>query len=772
MIQDRELRELFHVESDEHLSSLEKGLLSLESNPNQPALIQNLFREAHSMKGAARMLGIKDMETITHVLEDELGKIKVGQAALTKEKFDSFYVTIDALRKLTKEAVSDEKADVNVVHLVELLKGNAVVAPKKTKEEHHEEVDRQEERSQPRKESAPEQTIQQQVPRMEAAPPPPPSQIQTPMPTEKYKIDTMRVEPAKLDVLMSLAGELTVTKNRIQRRSTELDSLLSSFDQIGKLISEVRGNLRLSGKEKKILEDSFNKIKDRLQDTNVILQTLRGRSQSDGTKLETITSKLEEGIQNIRLLPLSNVFSLFNRTVRDLSKETGKEVQFMVEGGDVTADKGIIEELKDPLMHLIRNCIDHGLETPEERERAGKQDAGTLSLIGANVNNQIIITVSDDGRGLSLERIKNKAKEKKLYTAEELAEMEHEKIYNIIFQPGFSTNHEVTAISGRGIGMDVVKNFVDNFKGTISIETESNKGTTFTLRLPIRYSTTHVLLAKVGDQIFAVPADNVIQSKLLVATDLFKIQNKPSVLLNGEVVPLGFLSGSLEMANQNKFQSPHPCIFLEDNDTKLGFLVDAILDKQEVILKPFAGIIKKIRNVTGGTILESGEICIVLNTRDLIRNSLKNFQNFTFAFDDLESKEGFEILVVDDSSVTRNRIGKILESSGYKVTIAVDGGDAFNKLKAGKFDLVLTDREMPNMDGIQLAGAIRSSNKLNSLPIIMLSSFNSPRAIQTGLEAGANAYLLKTAFDQKELLKTVRRLLSTNTNEKDQNSSS
>jgi two-component system chemotaxis sensor kinase CheA len=756
MIEDKELRELFQVECEEHFTVLEKGFLDLEENPNQPELLHSVFREAHSLKGASRMLGLSDIETISHLLEDELGKASKGIAPITSDRIDVFYFATDALKKLVKEAVQGEKSDANVIKVVEVLKGTSSLP---TKKKAHQVEEPEVKATVAPKQAKPveeETSTPTQVSTFLKKPstslPPAPAK------TEKYKIDTMRVEPAKLDILMSLIGELTVSKNRIMRRVKEIEDIFYIYEELDKTHNDIKNIIKSIPDHKHHLEDRLNSSRDRIKSIGVLLQTLKIRSNSDSTKLESLSNKLEEGIQNIRLLPLSNVFQLFNRTVRDLGRETEKEIQFIVEGGETTADKGIIEELKDPLMHLIRNCIDHGIEPPEERKAIGKHPTASLSLIGKTVQNSIQIQVGDDGRGLSKEKLKDKAVEKGLYTYEELNEFSDEKIYQIIFLPGFSTKSEVTDLSGRGVGMDVVKNFVDQMKGSISIDSTLGKGTTFTLHLPIRFSTTHVLLCDSGGVKIAIPAENVVQSSFIRKEDIFLLQGKSNYSLGGDPVSIFYLEhllfGHNSLPNSSESLS---CVFIKDNDNVLGIIVDEILDKQEVILKPFSGIIRRVRNVSGTTLLESGDICSVLNIQDIFRSANKHDQYRITT--EMERKETPPVLVVEDSHTTRAQISRILESGGFKVTQAINGKEAMEKLNQGKFKIILSDIEMPEMDGLTFTKELRKMENWKKVPIVLLSSLSSPQSIQAGMDAGATAYMVKSNFEQSEFLATIERLL-------------
>jgi two-component system chemotaxis sensor kinase CheA len=785
MIEDKELSDLFKIESEEHLNAIENGLLSIEQNPKDYEVLHVIFREAHSMKGASRMLGVSDAETISHILEDQLGKASRGELELNSSIIDRFYVGIDAIRKIVDEAITGHHSYVNVLDIVDILNGKSEITRPRTKKEP---IKTESKKESTELDPIPNQTLETHSEdslsledKTESEIPPKQNEnssepMKKPITQNeeigtKTKIESMRVDPSKLDVLMVQTGELTVAKNRITNRVKEIDNILNQFSESNKslvtgkkLLQEITSLTQINQPIKpyllKDLEEFFNLQREKMEHLGDLLLNLKKTSTNDSTKLDLISVRIEDGIQNIRMLPLSTVFTLFNRTVRDLSRITGKEIKFVIDGADTTADKQIVEELKDPLMHLIQNAIDHGLETPSEREKAGKPLVGTLKLSGRSRNNSIIIELSDDGKGLNANIIKEKAIQKGLYSKEELDSMPENEIHMIIFQHGFSTRAEVSNLSGRGVGMDVVKTFVDNMKGTIEIESTKGIGTIFRIRLPIRFSTTHVLIAGIAGRKYAIPTEYVILSKNINISEIFTIEGKSTYLLGEEPISIVDLKDYLEIDSIKNatHKTISPCIFILSNSHKVGLIVDDVLDKQEVIMKPLGSILKKVRNVSGGTILESGEVCIILNPRDIMKSVLsKNIPFLMKKTTEFSTKK--KVLVVDDSLTTRVQIKRILESANYEVTLSVDGREAFEKLQQKDFHAMVTDYEMPNLNGIELTKKVRKLSEFKSFPILILTSLGKEEHIKSGMEAGADAYLIKSNFDQNELLKTLKRLI-------------
>ncbi len=764
MIEDAEFRELFQIDSNEHIQKIESGILELEKNPKDPDLLKSIFREAHSMKGAAGLLGLKEIESITHVLEDQLGKASKGYSEYRPEDADRIYFALDQLRLLVDEAVTGTKAHIDLKKTIDVLNGTSL--PPGAKETTAKVQGSNPTGTSPPKETpvasqanpSPAKPLPQSQPRAEekkTISQPTASPAPTPKPTAgpggKFKIDTMRVDPAKLDGLLSYSGELTVTKNRIQKRAgeiMELNLLVEDFTKIWK------GAASLGKDEKRKWDGILQR-----------LANLKVKSIQDSAKLDLIAGKIEEGIQNVRLLPLSSVFDIFPRTVRDISRELNKEVYLTLEGGQVTADKLVIEELKDPLMHLVRNSLDHGIETRDERDSLGKPNPAKVTISGKMVNNAVCIEIEDDGRGLDLKKIKEKAIQKGIYQAHEIDEMNETQIKEIIFHPGFSTKAEVTNLSGRGVGMDVVKTFVDKFKGSIEIETVLGSGTKFTIRLPINFSTNHVLIIQLEGWKYGIPTEFVDQSLFIRKDQISSVEGKPVISWGEEPIRILYLADYFpvrfpkEDQGSVKVKKQESCIILRHNGEKVGVIIDSIVDKQEILLKPFGGILESVPKLAGTTILESGEICYMIQVPDLFSEIKGRLIVREWKEELQDNKRIKPIMVAEDSLITRAQIQRILEENGYSVITASDGQDAYEKIQKNEISLLLTDLEMPRKDGLTLVKEVRSMMTHKNLPIVMLTSLGSEEQIKQGKDAGANQYLVKSKFDQTILLQTVERLL-------------
>ncbi|MBW4620935.1 MAG: hybrid sensor histidine kinase/response regulator [Cyanosarcina radialis HA8281-LM2] len=597
----------------------------------------------------------------------------------------------------------------------------------------------------------------------------PPAQPSEPSSVNSYQIDTIRVEPQKLDALMTQAGELTVTQVRMAHQMVAIEEIVALWEEWSRDSSTHRvgfDRLEKAQGDLKQFQNFHHRAEQRLEKLGHLIDRLKDRAYEDTARLEIVANELETGIRNLRLLPLSTIFNLFPRMVRDLAKQQGKDINFVIEGGDTRVDKRILEEIKDPLLHILRNAIDHGIETPQERSAMGKTGTATLRLRGYQTGSTIGIEVIEDGRGLNLEAIKQTALRRGVCREEELAAMTASQIQSLIFAPGFSTRTTITEISGRGVGLDVVRTNVERLKGTIQVESNFGMGCEFKIKLHATVATSQVLTVEVNSTSYAVPVEFVETTMLVSREEIFAIEGSQTIAIDGQPVSVAWLSDLLALPVSapatsklgNLTAKNIPCLILKSGSDRLGLLVDALLDRQDVVLKPQSKLLKRIRNVSGATILGNGEVCMVLNPQDLLKSIRKGSGAVGTKTVVRQTKTKQSLLLVEDSLVIRTQFKRLLENAGYEVTAAVDGLDGFNKLKNGVYDAVISDVEMPNLSGLELTAKIRQHQEYKELPIVLVTTLASDEDKRRGADAGANAYLTKGAFDQKLLLDTLRRL--------------
>ena len=819
MIKDTELREVFKTTSEEHLQKLDEGFLYLEKHPDDLEKLEELLRETHSLKGDAGMLGLKDLSQIAHQVEHLLEEIKRGEKVISSEISDRLSIGLDALSKLVQEAVTGEKSGINTIHILANLMGskNMNTQSKEENETHlisqktttiHTPISEKIEEKKLNKnnssspdlelEATAENTLVNNIDELTTSNREKPTSKLTSSLTKtelnessviiesshtsstSYHIETVRVPTRNLDFLMTQAGELTVTKIRLIHRLAEIEEITNLWEDWSRDIFNNRfviHDINVSNSNTlndyfiKQLQSYHHRGEEQLEKLGLLINNLRNSIHEDLAKLDLISNDIERGVRTLRMLPLSTIFNMFTRIVRDLARQESKQVELIIKGSSTKADKRIIEQMKDPLMHIIRNAVDHGIETPAERKKLGKPEVATIKLRAYNTTTNVIIEVIDDGRGLDTEQIKKTAIKHGVCTETELSYMTETQIQSLIFTPGFSTKKFVTEVSGRGIGLDVVKTNVEELKGNISIESQHKKGCLIRVVLSTSLATVNVLIVAIANTYYALPVEYVQTSLMVSIASIFTIEGRDTIIFEKEPISVARLADLLEISvtHQEEITDKQeiPCIILNVGSEKLGLFIDTLIDEQDVVLKPHSKLLKRVRNIAGATIIGTGDVCMVLNPQDLLRSAQKLSTSMP-SYHLIEQSNNQEveivnkkylILLVEDSISTRTQEKRILEKAGYEVITAVDGLDAFNKLHTCSFDAVVSDIQMPNMDGISLTVKIRENKNYSELPIILVTSLASNEDKQKGAEVGANAYITKDSLNQKVLLETLQRLV-------------
>ncbi|GAB4537936.1 MAG: hybrid sensor histidine kinase/response regulator [Pleurocapsa sp.] len=794
MIEDDELRDLYKTSSQEHLQKLETDLMQLEKNPQDSEAIEEFLREAHTLKGDSRMLGLNEIEMLVHQLEDCVEKIHKGEEVITGELCDRLYQGIDAVNQLAQEAITGEASNVNAFQVLAMLMGaesdssssesssddlfgkeeddlfpSDIITESFLFEEEEddlfpsesnldsplfEEEEGESSLVSPATESISDSIGTKSIP------------VKAATAVKDYQIDTIRVEPQKLDTLMTQASELTVTKLRISRQMAEIEQIVTLWSEWNKdnskhlpIFERLESSLALE--QLQPLRYFFDTTQQHLESFGDLIDSLKTRANEDIARLDIISERLESGIQGLRQLPLSTIFNLFPRMVRDIAKQQGKKIELIIEGGDTQADKKILEEIKDPLLHLIRNAIDHGIETAQERESQGKSVTATILLRGYQTGSSIGIEISDDGRGLNLEQIKQTALRRKIHTAEELEVMSEEAIQSLIFASGFSTRTEVTELSGRGVGLDVVRANVERLKGSIKVDSIPHQGCKFQVRLNTTLATTKVLIVEIGQTLYALPVEFIQTMVTIDRNEIFTIEGSQAINFEDRPISIAWLADLLEIPvnPESKLNKILYCIILRLGNEYFGAIVDSLVDQQDVVLKPQSKLLQRVPNMAGATILGDGEICMILNPPDLLHSLRQgSWHEVTPQSQTFTPKN--KLLLVEDSIIIRTQMIRLLKNAGYDVTPAVDGLDGYKKLQQDNYSLVVSDVEMPNMTGLELTAKIRQHPEYQEIPIVLVTTLASPEDKRRGKEAGANAYLTKGDFDRQLLLNTLKTLVA------------
>ena len=596
---------------------------------------------------------------------------------------------------------------------------------------------------------------------------------------ETTSIRTLRVDSKKLDRLVNQMGELIIGRIKHKKNVSELEQILvdlnewRNFNHKSQSFIKYYDRKYLNNDDKidystlsvfskqiySIFQENSSKI---LKLTNRILGLQKSVDEED-TKLNVIITQLESMVKNIRVLPLATIFHMFPRMIRDISKDTGKEIELLISGSETSADKKVIEEIKAPLMHIIRNSIDHGIETPQERIAAGKPPKGKIYLIAKSMQNKIIIEIHDDGRGIDLQKILDRALEKNLITKREADYLSAEQIMNIIFWPGFSTEKVVTEISGRGVGLDIVQTKITQLNGSVKVFSVPNQGTKITIELPVTMSTLKAFIVQAAKQLFAMPMTTIKTVMWIEEKDIYIRNNSKSIIIDGKTVNLFYLSDLMKLPPDAEYMGNEQktVILIDVENSLMGIIVDKILGDQNILQKKLEPPIMKLKNIAGITTLANGDVCLILNVPELYKSTYvpaeKPLASVSKYQLQQKTNKDYKILIVDDSMTTRELLKNILVHWGYSFEMVKNPREAFEALYKDDFDLILSDMEMPEMDGRMFVKELKNHRKLQDIPIILITSYDTEHLTKDMPDV--NAFIKKSNFNQDYLLDVIEKLL-------------
>jgi two-component system, chemotaxis family, sensor kinase CheA len=791
----KKLLAAFRIEADEHLRAIANGLLELEKAPTgSEKLVESMYREAHSLKGAARSVNMTKIESVCQVVESVFAALKAGRLTISTELFDTLHKSADIMAELLDEPDGVEIQSI-LGKLIDLERSVVQVKPLPK----FEQAPRiREEPPSPPQAKAPveEEAVAEPLPD-HPAPAQQPAEADAMVKSENsdssensgssrikdrfLQSDTVRISVNKLDPLLRQVGEMVSVKLTASQRVSDLAAVVSTLDQwkqkwnsvashggaLGSFNADKRKS-STSGKQDgqlvkllDFLEWNQDCIKSLEQKIRSLIKSAEGDARLHGTMVDDLL----EDMMNVLMLPCSSLLEIFPKLVRDLSRDAEKEVNLDILGADLEIDRRILEEMKDPLIHLVRNCIDHGIEHPEERLIKGKQRQGTLTIAISQISgNQVEIVVSDDGAGIDVSRVREAARKRGMITEQEKLRLEGQEAVSLVFRSDVSTSPVVSNISGRGLGLAIVREKVENLGGHISVATAPEVGASFRILLPVTLSTFRGILVSVSEQLFVIPTASVERVARIKKDVIKTVGNRDTIEVNGRAMPLVRLADALELDRVSKKSDDSEymkALILRSGETLVAFSVEAVLQEQEVLVKGLGKQLSRVRNIAGATVLGSGKLAPILNVQDLVKSAMSHASSGIVSALQLEQLDSGikSVLVVEDSITSRMLLKNILESSGYQVTTSVDGLEAWNLLKNETFDLVVSDVEMPRMDGFQLTANIRSDEKLGTLPVVLVTSLGSREDKERGIDVGANAYIVKGSFDQNNLLETLDRLI-------------
>ena len=833
------LLELFRMEAESHTATLSTGLVALEGTSATPQVIEPLMRAAHSLKGAARIVGLDSAGRVAHVMEDCFVAAQKGKLVLQPGHIDTLLRGVDILVQISELAEaeleawqSDHAAEIDslVEELTAIKEGRAeppreVTTPPASAlsippapvregeappEPHtaHGSPD-----PSPPTEGLPEPSPGTESFQLELGPkrepaPAPPSPLTEGLPEPSPETDSHPVrEPARppnaaartpngspaaptssgvvrvtaesLSRLMGLAGEALVQSHRLRPlvdalwrlRSRQiglledLQILEDRFTENGTLTvgPDANGRSRLSAAGHDRLAKARARAAEDLQSLAETVESIETFARMS----EDLSSRLHHEVLASRMRPLADGIRGFPRLVRDLARELGKQARFEVIGESTGVDRDILDRLEAPLNHVIRNALDHGIESPEERLTAGKPPMATIRLEAHHRAGMLQIVLSDDGRGIDLERLRAKVVDRGLTTAAMARQLSEPELLDFLFLPGFSTKDQVTAVSGRGVGLDVVQNMVQSVRGTVRVASRPGKGTRFILQLPITISVIRALLVEIAGEPYAFPLSRIDRILNVDRKDIRDMEGKPHILLDDHLVGLVDATRVLDLADEHTDHEGEtlPVVVASDRGHRFAIVVDRFLGERDLRVSPLDARLGKVPNISSSSVLENDWPVLIVDVEDLIRsidNLLSGRRLGKLAAElaaAYQHRAPKRILVVDDSITVRELERQLLESRGYVVDIAVDGLDGWNAIRSTRYDLVVSDVDMPRMDGIQFVRHIKDDTRLQSIPVVVVSYKDREEDRIRGLDAGANAYLTKSSFHDQTFLSTVADLI-------------
>ena len=761
----KEIMEDFLIEAFELIEQIDHDLVELESNPEDLELLNRIFRVAHTVKGSSSFLNFDVLTELTHHMEDVLNKARKGELKITPDIMDVVLESVDMMKGLLesiRDNGSDSAAGIDIknicVRLTQISEGEAPSAAAEAPAAPSPEPVKEPEPVVPAEEAAPEvsdaelsklsdseveaeierllkvrkaedqarraskgiapKSPEEIAPAASAAPAPAPK----PAPSRERDADkkvpaassssavaqeqTIRVEVKRLDHLMNLIGELVLGKNR----------LLKIYDDV----------------EERYEGEKF------LEELNQVVSSL-----------SLVTTDIQLAVMKTRMLPIAKVFNKFPRMIRDLSRDLGKQIDLEISGEETELDKSIVEEIGDPLVHIIRNSCDHGIEDPETRKAMGKPEKGLVQLKAYNEGNHIVVEIVDDGKGLDADMLKAKSIEKGIITEREADAMSEKEAFGLIFRPGFSTAAKVTNVSGRGVGMDVVKTNIEKLNGIIDIESEVGKGTVMKLKIPLTLAIIQSLLVGTQEEFYAIPLASVLETVRVPIDDIYTIDGKNVLRLRDEVLSLVRLSDVFGVEKVFDGGDHTYVVIIGVAEAKLGIIVDTLVGQEEIVIKSMGDYLQNIPGIAGATIRGDGRVTLIIDVGAMMEMAKDIKVDISAEIEDStkvkEKPSDYKVLIVDDSKMDRTIMQKALEPTGVTIIEATNGVEALNVIKSGEhsFDAILIDIEMPRMDGYTLAGEIRKYSKYRNLPLIAVTSRTSKTDRLRGVEVGMTEYITK-----------------------------
>jgi two-component system sensor histidine kinase and response regulator WspE len=758
------LHELFRGEAEMHAAALSEGLVRLEGT-SDAAAVEPLMRAAHSIKGAARVIGLDIAVRMAHAMEDVLVAMQKGREPIVPARIDQLLRGSDllgSLARIDEQAVASWTAEHEriVDELVAALREAPPQAPAPAPAPSVPQapataaVIPAEQPAADARDAHEARTAAPDAAAVRADQPP----AVAPVPSAT-RVSSVRVTAEKLDRLLQLAGETMLESQRLGALRDEALELKRGLAALEDELDRLRGDVRRAGLDPSLLARSRALVDRSRQGLTEHLLSVEGAIRRG----EETSTELYHEVLSSRMRPFADVTGALPRTVRDLARTLAKEARLEIVGEQVPVDRDVLARLEAPLNHMLRNALDHGVETPDERRAKGKNPQATLRVEARHHAGMLRIRVSDDGRGIDLDALRERIVRRSLATSEMARAMERQELLEFLFLPGFSTAKQVTEISGRGVGLDVVQSTAREIGGTARIDTELGRGTVFELELPITLSVIRALLVDVAGETLAFPLARIERVVQVAAADMRAVEGRSQFMLEGSSIGVVDATAVLELGASGAGGARHTIVILGSGDERYGFAVDGLAGEEDLVVRALDERLGKVPHLSAAAVRESGEPVLIVDTEDVLQSvraqlgegSLRGARRAL----EQQSDKSLRALVVDDSATVREVERQLLVRMGFEVETAVDGVDGWNTLRAGRFDLVVSDIDMPRMNGIEFVRTLRADARFGAVPVIVVSYKDREEDRLAGMHAGATAYLTKGAFQDSTFADTVRELV-------------
>lgn len=748
--------DLFRLEVEMQAEILNNGLLKLEKNPSSTEDIESLMRSAHSIKGAARIVQLDPIVKLSHAMEDCFVAVQESKLKLEEFQIDLLLKGADIysqIAKLSETEIADWlKNNISIINeTTKIISGILTGTSKPEKNITDNDISSIDEKIKTK--------VENNIIEISSSDKKEEKNLPSPKEDDTEKERILRISTHNLNRLIGLTGEQVVQSQR----------LFEFIDSLNLYKLKQNELIKYSDKIKDLIDNSvsLDLLKDYVENFQKLLLQEKQNYIQLITELEifanqgtNLSNRMYRESLAARMRPFSEITGDFPRMVRDIAKTLNKKVNLVIDGQNTKVDRDILEKLKAPLTHIIRNSVDHGIETIEERLALNKNPEGTINIEAFHRSGMLIIIIKDDGKGIDYEKLKEKIIDKKLTSEQMVSEMSKTELLEFLFLPGFSTAKQVTEISGRGVGLDIVQSMVQEVGGLVRVESETGQGITFQLQLPLTLSVIRTLIVEIANETYAFPLTRITRVLTLSVNEIKTLENRQYIVVDSENIGIISANQIFDLPHNTNSNELINIILISDRLNKYGIIVDNFIEERNLVVYPVDARLGKLPNISAFSMIENSAPTLIIDVDDLVRSIDIILNGGKLAKIGIYKKENEKIkkkkiLVVDDSLTVREIERKLLENNGYDVDVAVNGMDGWNAVRTGNFDLVISDIDMPRMNGIELVSNIKHDPVLKNIPVVIVSYKDREEDRLKGMEAGADYYLTKSSFHDETLINVV-----------------